>query len=224
MDDDSLIELIVRAKRDLKLHAKLAEVLSTKVADVLRQLPVLPEKEPLIDPLAKAIADTFVGVQHAVDLGFLKQVGEKAARRHAIRLAKYAQKLAAGVKFMPIALIEATNLKELARPENVTEFLLPNLALCRALERLTEVLCDAAGTIRPANKGRPISRPAVDVADMAARAFTLLTGKPAMPGSNAYMGKRSDFEQFLLEVNQVFGIEANTENLAKSLRDKKRKK
>jgi hypothetical protein len=59
---------------------------------------------------------------------------------------------------------------------------------------------------------------------MAARAFTLLTGKPAMPGSNAYMGKRSDFEQFLLEVNQVFGIEANTENLAKSLRDKKRKK
>ena len=203
--------------------------LSMKVAEVLNKLPVLPERRDEIEAQAANIARTFHVVTSFQGPG-PKKVGHKAAQRYLARLVKRAQKLSADFDSMPLNLNDAIFIslkkKGLVSARSFDEYFKPSLRLGREVKELINILNDANELLAEtaSKKGRPVSRPAADVTAAAALAFTRLTGKPATPGYNPYKEERSSFEQFLAEINSVFGIEANTERQAKSLRDKMKKK
>ena len=138
------------------------------------------------------------------------------------RFSQLARKMGECIDSMPHAAWEAL-FKQVAPKARTPLFLSRGFFPLLAEEALALTKCPAANP-KGGRYRKPASYLAITVAERTASAYTLLTGKPARPGTADRVegALRNEFEGLLSKVYANLGIDASAEVQARQLRDREK--
>jgi hypothetical protein len=210
-----------------------------RISEILSKLPVLNGKHADVEQRAEEIVKTAEVVTKCLP-HMRRSVSTTAAKKSLDQVANLAEKLSAlldGLSKEAMGAIDAT-LSDMGAPKHyglkaAFGMRLPSppqhpIAVSHEMVKLVDVAKEAQAKLakdpKAGPRGRPVARPASDVAHVAGWAYESLTGKAATRGYNHYSESHSEFQMLLDELFAELGITASSERRARSLRDKTRKK